>query len=418
MGLSISYIWDSEYPWDIRASKFCRSLTAAGHDVHMVARNGRRRPGREAREEATVHRLRPWPALPRRLDDLLMFPAFVNPRWYRRIRDVVTGEATDLIICRDLPLAPLGLVVAKRFGVPCLVDFAENYPAMLRDNGFRSLAARPWNILVRNPKLASLVERWVLGRADHLFVVVEEALQHYVGRGVERDRITVVSNTPERGKPEIFPSEGPSTVHPATEGHRRPFRLVYLGGLEHARGLGTVLRALDILRGSSTAGNRRFHLDVIGRGESEERLHRLARELDLQSTVEFHGWVELRDALTLSARSHVGLVPHEVTEHTSTTVPNKLFDYMALGLPSVASNAPPLRRIIEETGAGRVFEDGDPQSLARVLGELASDPVMWYDMRTRALAASKDRYNWERDQQRLLETVQELARVGRTGADE
>ncbi|HEY8506873.1 MAG TPA: hypothetical protein VIL32_00870, partial [Steroidobacteraceae bacterium] len=73
-------IWDSEYPWDVRAEKISRALTDAGHEVHMVARNRDGRPLVESLPECTVHRLAPLPALGRRLNAASMFPAFFNPR--------------------------------------------------------------------------------------------------------------------------------------------------------------------------------------------------------------------------------------------------------------------------------------------------------------------------------------------------
>ena len=37
--MRICKIWDADYPWDVRVEKVARSLTEAGHEVHLVARN-------------------------------------------------------------------------------------------------------------------------------------------------------------------------------------------------------------------------------------------------------------------------------------------------------------------------------------------------------------------------------------------
>ena len=78
--MRVCKIWDGDYPWDVRVEKVARSLTEAGHEVHLVARNRQRRPERERLSEAEVYRLKPWPLLGKRLDDATMFPAFFNPR--------------------------------------------------------------------------------------------------------------------------------------------------------------------------------------------------------------------------------------------------------------------------------------------------------------------------------------------------
>ena len=50
----------------------------------------------------------------------------------------------------------------------------------------------------------------------------------------------------------------------------------------------------------------------------------------------------------------VGLVPHHADEAWNTTIPNKLFDYMAAGLPVISSDARPCARILRSTGAGLI----------------------------------------------------------------
>lgn len=47
-----------------------------------------------------------------------------------------------------------------------------------------------------------------------------------------------------------------------------------------------------------------------------------------------------------------------------TTLATKLFDYMALGLPVLASDVRPMRRVPEETGAAVAFRPGDLSDLA------------------------------------------------------
>ena len=79
--LRVVYLWDADYPWDVRTEKVCATLASAGHDVHVVARNRAWRSTRECLPEGTVHRMQPWRFAGRRLDNLLGFPLFFSPRW-------------------------------------------------------------------------------------------------------------------------------------------------------------------------------------------------------------------------------------------------------------------------------------------------------------------------------------------------
>src|SRR5207237_47666 len=87
------------------------------------------------------------------------------------------------------------IAVARRLGIPVVLDMAENYPAMLRSR--RSTGrVKPWDIVMRNPGLAHLIERWVVERVDAILVVVEESRDRLTALGVPGDRITLIYNTP------------------------------------------------------------------------------------------------------------------------------------------------------------------------------------------------------------------------------
>src|ERR687892_515310 len=112
------------------------------------------------------------------------------------IADVVSTCGIEALIVRDLPLALAGVAVGRRYAVPVLLDMAENYPAMLRDvNRFERF--RIQNVLVRNPGLASLVERLALRLVHHVFVVIEEARDRLLQAGVSAGRISLRRDTPK-----------------------------------------------------------------------------------------------------------------------------------------------------------------------------------------------------------------------------
>src|SRR5207248_1067768 len=100
MPLRIAYVWDADYPWDVRTEKSCVALTAAGHDVHIVARNKKWSAPTEQLPEGTVHRIPPLTWAGRKIDNALGFPAFFNPRWIRLLSKVVRDHEIDIIIAR------------------------------------------------------------------------------------------------------------------------------------------------------------------------------------------------------------------------------------------------------------------------------------------------------------------------------
>ena len=396
MKLRIVYLWDADYPWDVRTEKVCSALTHAGHDVHIVARNRARRPEVERLAEGTVHRLRPW-KVGRKLDGALSFPAFFSPRWLRRLREVCRQVKADVIIARDLPLCPTAIRVGQKLGIPVMLDMAENYPAMMREI-WDAGRKKPWDVLVRNPRIVSAVERWCLPRLDSVLVVVKESGDRLQRLGLDASKIAVVSNTPPRARV----SEDWLQKHE----QRDRLDIVYLGLLEIPRGVGELLQAAAILR----KANVPFRLRIVGDGRDRQLLEAEARELGLtNANVEFLGRLEHERALQVVSSAQIGIVPHHADEAWNTTIPNKLFDYMAAGLAVVSSDAIPPARILAETNAGLIFRSGDARSLAQALIKLRNVAI-----RKRIAAAGRDavarKYNWENDTATLLSAVDAVVR--------
>ena len=377
----ILYLWDADYPWDVRTAKVCAALTDTAHEVHLAARNRQRRPDHEVLPEATVHRMKPLRWLPARLDATLGFPFFLNPRWIGHLYSVARRTRAEVIIVRDLPLCPTAIMVARRLGVPVVLDMAENYAAMMQANRDAG-RQRPWDFLVRSPALVRMVERWCLPRLNHVWVVVEESADRVAALGLPKDRISVVSNTPPRARAEV-PLAGAGVPG-------APLRLVYLGLMELPRGLTCVLEAAQLLqrRGVPVA------IDLIGDGRDRALIEQRASDLALGPLVRFHGFIPNTEALAMVSRADVGLIPHLADEAWNTTIPNKLFDYMAAGLPVISSDAKPAARIIRETGAGVVFRSGSAEELAKAVEQLG-DPASREQMGRAGQAAIRSRYSWE-----------------------
>jgi glycosyltransferase involved in cell wall biosynthesis len=283
-----------------------------------------------------------------------------------------------------------------------MMDMAENYPAMIRAiwNAGRQ---RPWDFVLRNPRAVAWVERWCLPRLDGVLVVVEESAARLRALGVSASRLTVVSNTPARDRVAAAAPQPSSPV----------LRLVYLGLMEIPRGVGDLLRAVRRLADAGTS----VRLSLIGDGRDMPVFRTLANELRLDaSIVEFLGRLPYQRALEIVAQADVGVVPHHADEAWNTTIPNKLFDYMAAGLAVVSSDAAPAARIMRETGAGAVFRSADALDLARAITELV-DPVRRDAARTAGRRAILERYHWEQDEDRLLQALRRLANRAPNAAD-
>jgi glycosyltransferase involved in cell wall biosynthesis len=250
---------------------------------------------------------------------------------------------------------------------------------------------RPMDALVRNPRIVATVERMTLNRLDHTITVVEESRNRLLALGVPAEKTSVVSNTP--------PLERIAALTPRAA--EDPLRIAYLGLMEHHRGIASLLQAAHLLSEARVS----FQLDLVGDGRDLELFRAQAGQLGLGVTnVVFHGRLPHGEAIKVVGQAHVGVVPHHATKSWNTTIPNKLFDYMAAGLAVVSSDAAPAARVVTEAGAGLVFRSGDGRQLAGLLRRLLDIPT-WDQYRRAGQEAIRSRYNWEADTRTLLDVV-------------
>jgi len=320
----------------------------------------------------------------------------VNPWWVLWLRHQLRAFHIDVLIVRDLRLALPALLAARWVGIPVVLYFAENYAGMVRSYGKQRAAH--W--LLRQPWAVAALEFWCARRADRVWVVAEENGERLRHAGVRPERISVIHNVPaDNGKalPRI-PMPDPAGA--------TPLFVLFIGQVSEMRCLDRVIEGLAQLDPVERA---RVKLFIFGDGDELPVLRRLALTLGLQNDVEFAGWQSLPDiARRVAGHACVGIVPHHVNELTDTTVPNKLFDYMAMGLPVLVTNARPLRRIVESERCGWATAD-TAADIARGLRELTrTPPEELRQMGRRGLDAVRGRYSWPRYEKLMLRDVTEL----------
>jgi glycosyltransferase involved in cell wall biosynthesis len=134
----------------------------------------------------------------------------------------------------------------------------------------------------------------------------------------------------------------------------------------------------------------------------------LIKHLGVGDRVALLGWQNHADLPAFYANSQIGLLPFYACNHICITLANKLFDYAAAGLPMVASDVPPMRRVLEETGAGLLARPGSPEDLAEKIAQLVRDPALRQELGRRGQQAVRSQYNWSVDEKRFLNAITEV----------
>ena len=403
--MKILKIWDADYPWVIRVEKMCRALSNEGHEVHLLCRNLINLPVYEEWQYGHIHRL-PF-VFNELINYILSFPLFFSPFWIFSALRIVNKYKLDLILVRELPLTLAAVIVGRMSSRPVVWDMAENY-SFLIDDIWKYEPFRIHNWLVRNRFIVGQIEKIAFKMVDHILVVVENSRRRLVDLGVKNDRISVVSNTPDLSTLSEKAIELPKSDQDIFQNR---FIVIYVGGLEKARGLDLVVDSVPAI----VKKIPNFLFLIIGKGNAEEEIRKKVTQMGISQHVLLRGWVDFENVILFIQRSDVGIIPHHVTTHTIHTIPNKLFDYMLQGKPVVASAAKPMIRILDKNRCGMTFTDA--HSLVKVFEKLY-DPGVRDEMGCNGKEAVFREYNWRNDTGVLNNALEKLSsqRNGRVEA--
>jgi glycosyltransferase involved in cell wall biosynthesis len=354
------------YTHDTRVEKEASALVAAGHRVTVVADAGAGLPARETRGGAEVVRVaRAAPAIPG--------VRYVLHEW-RLARRLIGLRPTVLHAHDTNALVPVGLAASRR-RIPFVYDAHELWLGRPRRDRSRLYFAlsQAWY---------RLVQRMAIPRAAAVLTVsppiVGNLRRHY-----RLDHVHLVPNYPDETGPlerrDLRELPGGEAIDPG-----RPV-VLYLGGLMRGRGIEGLVEAMAKLPDAQ--------LVVLGEGPLLGQLRASAATLGARVTFLPPVPPAMVNAYTASATLGVSpYVPEGLNNRYS--LPNKLFHYMAAGIPVVASNFPQVRAIVQGAGCGVVVDTTRPGAIARGIGEVLADPAEAVAMGERGRAAVADRYNW------------------------
>lgn len=398
---SVGYIFQDEYPWDVRVEKFIDSLSDNGYSVHLISRNRSGLPVKEhVHDTLTIHRLPKCGS--KLLRTLCNFPAFFSPFWLFKILSVIKKNKLGLLIVRDLPMAPAAYMAAKISNIPVIMDMAEDYPAMI-ESTWKYKGPEPLDYVIRNPYLLRKMEKLIVPLLDGVVVVSDASRKRVQGLlGNKQVPVWVVGNTP---KLEVSQEH----LHHDFAGTMVGFSgitVFYSGFLEEMRGLDLVIKALPLVKKQGV----NIQMVIVGTGTALDGLKQQAKQLDVDQCVKFTGWIKNDYIPSMIAAADICIVPHYVTSHTNTTLPNKIYDYMAQKKPVVVTQCESLVEIVEEQECGLVYHDLQEERLAEVLVKL-SDQKLREEMGLRGYQAVLSKYNWSVDRQVLIDAVNEVCDV-------
>lgn len=189
-----------------------------------------------------------------------------------------------------------------------------------------------------------------------------------------------------------FPLKTKETNVPIVNGQEKT--IFYQGALNSGRGIKQTIEALSFL-----PDNYRF--SIVGRGDCEEELKKLTKEMGLENRVDFIGPVPFEELHNFHKNVFVGIALHEkLGLNYFYSLPNRLFDYLQAGIPVLASNFPDMAEFVNANKTGLVIDSMEPKKIAIAIKEVCENQVLrkkW--QQTIPLAAKK--FTWENEKQAM-----------------
>lgn len=401
--MRIFFIYDGEYPWDVRVEKMCKSMVAKGHFITLICRNY---TGKEINDNINSVNIKRLPYFRRgfsRYNVIINFPFFLNPFWLYTCYVAFKSNCYDLIIVRDLPLAPTAIIISKLKKIPVILDMAEPYPETIRQI-WKFEEKKFLNYLIRNPYFADIVERFVIKHLNNIFVVSEESRDRLIFMGYKKECITIIRNTPP-----IRAIKDTHSKNSVTKFDKNKFHILYVGILIPGRGLDVAIKAIKIV----AAHNRNVNLIIIGDGPDKGRLKRLAFLLKIEDYIKFLGWIEHDKLQNYFNACDAGLLPFSQSGHHNITIANKFFDFMAAKKPIICSNMLSMKRLLEKIDCGITFKADDEVDLSEKIIFLINNSNN-SQRGMKGYRAFKERYNWNVEGKKLESTLKNLAAKSNT----
>jgi glycosyltransferase involved in cell wall biosynthesis len=251
----------------------------------------------------------------------------------------------DAIQFRDkFLIAAIGLIVARARGLRYFYWLSYAYPEADRVHARSGDTRFPMLANLRGIVSAWLLYRWILPRCDHAFVQSARMKENIIAHGVPASRLTAVPMG-------IDLEDIPTPAQAGPTGPDGGVVLGYLGALNAGRHIEILIDMLADLRRDGTP----VRLLLVGDADERidrEALQQHARSLGVADFVEVTGFLPRPEALRRMRAVHIALSPIFPAPMFLAASPTKLVEYLALGLPVVASVHPEQRLMLRDSGAG------------------------------------------------------------------
>jgi glycosyltransferase involved in cell wall biosynthesis len=311
--------------------------------------------------------------------------------YYCRSYPIIKAAPADVYHAHDLNTMPLAYWLKKRTGGHLVYDSHEFY--VERNRAHKASQFRKY--------LLKKFEGFFVKKTDHV-ITVSDSIGIELQKRYSIKQLSIILNTPMiEDQPESTSTAKCSLRHEL--GIAETDRIIlYVGNISLNRGLENLIQ--------SVAHLDRCVLVMMGKVTADyaEKLKQVADNCGVSEKVSFFGPVPLNQVVLYASSADIGAAPIlNACLSYYYCLPNKLFECMHAGLPTIGSNFPELEKVIAEYEIGKTFDPEDPKDIAASIEYILSDKQRYDRMRHQSVQAAKI-FNWANESKKLLAIYDDL----------
>jgi glycosyltransferase involved in cell wall biosynthesis len=219
------------------------------------------------------------------------------------------------------------------------------------------------------------------------FIVLTETMKKYlIKKGIKANNLLVA-----------YDGTNPDLFSPIDYSKKRNKSIVFIGDIDNRDGVDVLLKAFSYV----VKELNETKLYIIGDGPALQKMIKLCSKLQLHKHVVFTRWIPFSQLIRILPTFSVGVVPLKKMLLNEIVIPRKTFEFMAAGLPVVASNLTAIKEVIKDNSSGMLFTPDDEVDLSEKLIDLLTNEELYMKIQRNGIKIARQ-YNVNKEINKIL----------------
>lgn len=301
----------------------------------------------------------------------------------KKAYSIALRQQADIYNFHDPELLPWMARLKAKTGAKVIYDVHEDVPKQIRSKYWIPFFLRPVSALA-----VDVLERRYARQMDKIIAATGSIAKRFPAKIT-----SVVKNYPDTSVIDAAAAEPFDKSRPVA---------IYAGAIAEIRGIHQIIQAAKKTDGA-------IGLMLVG-SFAPAALEQEILAPALEKYVTYRGQLPFAKMCSVMKSCDMGLVTFLPEPNHIEALPNKLFEYMAAGLPVIASDFPLWKKIVEGNKCGLCVNPNDSGAIARAMEYFATNPVRAKAMGEAGKRAVAGIYNWDSESKKFLEIYGLLAK--------